>query len=241
MPAATDPSIESNAINWINRQGLSRKHIFDAVEGSVERLGTYIDILQIHRFDPETPKEEIMEALHDVVKSGKSRYIGASTMKAVEFAQLQFVAEKHGWTKFIAMQNFYNLIYREEEREMIPFCRETGVGLIPWSPIARGFLARPLGVDSLRSTTDARFKALKLGEATSDQEIIRRVEEVSKKKGISMSQLSIAWVLSKGTCPIVGMSKPERIDEAIEALKIKLTDEEIQYLEEAYAPHSVAH
>ncbi|ANB12836.1 aldo-keto reductase superfamily protein [Sugiyamaella lignohabitans] len=239
--AATDPSIESTELNWINRWGLSRKHILDAVAGSVERLGTYIDVYQIHRYDPETPKEEIMEALHDVVKSGQVRYIGASSMRAIEFVQLQQVAEKNNWTKFISMQNFYNLIYREEEREMIPYCKENGVGLIPWSPIARGMLARPLGVDSERANTDLRFGHLRIGQFESDKEIIGRVEELAKKRGISMAQVSIAWTLAKGTCPIVGLSKPERIQEAVEAVKIKLTDEEISYLEEAYAPHSVTY
>ncbi|ANB13220.1 aldo-keto reductase superfamily protein [Sugiyamaella lignohabitans] len=236
----SDPSIENTELNWINRWGLSRKHIFDAVEDSVKRLGTYIDVLQIHRLDRETSKEEIMEALHDVVKSGQVRYIGASSMRATEFAQLQFIAEKHNWTKFISMQNFYNLVYREEEREMIPYCKETGVGLIPWSPVARGVLARPVGEGSLRSSTDKFAKFLKLGHAKEDQEIINRVEEVAKKRGISMAQVAIAWTLSKGTAPIVGFNKLERIDEAVEAISIKLTDEEISYLEEPYIPHPVA-
>lgn len=230
-----DPSLENNALNAINRHGLSRKHIMDAVDASVERLGTYIDLYQIHRYDPDTPREEVMGALNDVVKSGKVRYIGASTMRGVEFAQLQFTAEKNGWTKFISMQNYYNLVYREEEREMIPFCKENGIGLIPWSPIARGVLAKPLGAEaSVRTKTDASISRHALDAIPSNQEVIKRVEKVAKDKGVSMAMVSIAWVLSKGACPIVGFNKPERIEEAIKALSVKFTDEELKYLEVPY-------
>jgi aryl-alcohol dehydrogenase-like predicted oxidoreductase len=232
-----DARVEENEYKWINRHGLSRKHIMDAVEKSVERLGTYIDVLQIHRFDPNTPKEETMEALHDVIKSGKVRYIGASSMKAIEFAQLQFVAEKNKWTKFISMQNYYNLMYREEEREMIPFCNETGVGLIPWSPIAKGRLARPL--DSFSTTDRGATDKNPVPFYEGDDETVRRVEKVAKDKGISMAQVSIAWTLYKGCCPIVGLGKPERIEEAVAALKVKLTEEELKYLEEEYVAHAV--
>lgn len=232
-----EEGIENTEMNKVNRHGLSRKHIFDAVEASVERLGTYIDVLQIHRMDHDTDKEEIMRALHDLVQSGKVRYIGASTMRATEFATLQFTAEKNGWTKFISMQNYYSLIYREEEREMIPFCNETGVGIIPYSPVARGVLARPVGVSSDRLDSDSITRMLKIGQETGDEEVIRRVEKVAKDKGVAMAQVAIAWVLSKGACPIVGFNKIERIEEAVAALKVKLTDDEIKYLEEAYVPH----
>lgn len=236
---ADDPKLEDNNMNWINRQGLSRKHIMDSVENSTTRLGTYIDVLQIHRYDKDTPKEEVMEALHDVIKSGKVRYIGASSMKAVEFAQLQFVAEKNSWTKFISMQNFYNLVYREEEREMIPFCDETGVGIIPWSPIARGVLARPAGESSLREKTDPLLTRQNFKGDDASLEIIKRVEKVAQNHGVSMAMVATAWVLSKGAAPIVGFNKPERIDEAIGALKLKLSNQDIKHLEEPYLPRPI--
>lgn len=231
------PGHEANAANMVNRYGLSRKHIMDAVDESTERLGTYIDVYQIHRLDDTTDKTEIMEALNDCVRSGKVRYIGASSMRATEFAQLQFIAEKRGFAKFISMQNLYNLVYREEEREMIPFCNETGVGIIPWSPIARGVLTRPLSETSDRMSSDGYTSYLKLGQQPGDDEIIKRVEEVAKKRGVSMAIVAIAWVLSKGTCPIVGFNKPERIHEAVQAVKFKLTPEESAYLEEPYRAH----
>jgi aryl-alcohol dehydrogenase-like predicted oxidoreductase len=188
--------------------------------------------------DSETDEEEIMRALHDIVQSGKVRYIGASTMRAVEFASLQFTAEKNGWTKFISMQNYYNLMYREEEREMIPFCNKTGVGLVPYSPVARGLLARPLGETSYRQQTDNLLKMLKIGEQAGDDETIRRVEKVAKDKGVAMAQVALAWLFTKGACPIVGFNKVERMEEAVGALKVKLTADEIIYLEEAYLPHA---
>ena len=226
----------------VNRVGLSRKHIFDAVEGSVKRLGTYIDVLQIHRLDRETPKEEIMRALNDVVKKGWVRYIGASSMATWEFQQLQYIAEKHGWHKFISMQNYYNLLYREEEREMIPYCQATGVGLVPWSPIARGVLTRPWDDrSSKRQQNDAMLAYLiRSNETEVDKAIVDRVEELSKKKGVPMAQVAIAWCVSKkGVNPIVGLSKPERIEEAVGALKAQLSDEEVAYLEEPYRPKRV--
>ncbi|GME83428.1 unnamed protein product [Ambrosiozyma monospora] len=226
--------------DYINSQGLSRKHIFDAAKASVERLGTYMDVLQIHRFDPQTPIEETMEALHDVVKEGYTRYIGASSMKTYQFAMLQATAEKYGWTKFISMQNYYNVIHREEEREMIEYCKLTNVGLIPWSPNARGVLTRPLSQKigtTNRVNSDGRVKYLVLDSMTdADKEIINRVEELSKKYNVAMATISTAWVLSKGCSPIVGFSKPERIDDAIAALKLKLSDKDLKYLEEPYAP-----
>ncbi len=227
-----------------NEFGTSRKHIMDAVDGSVERLGTYIDVYQIHRFDKNTPREETMSALNDVVKSGKVRYIGSSSMKAFEFALYQFIAEKNGWTKFISMQNYYNLLYREEEREMIPFCNETGVGLIPWSPLAKGILARAANEKyaTNRAKEDARIGSL-FGTDNSFQtsitEIINRVGKVAKKRLVSRAIVSTAWVISKGACPIIGFSSEERIDEAVEAVKLKLTEEELKYLEEPYIPQPV--
>ncbi|EJD45603.1 Aldo/keto reductase [Auricularia subglabra TFB-10046 SS5] len=230
IPSANDPE-------WINQWGLSRKHIFDAVDASVARLGTYIDVLQIHRLDKTVPPEEIMEALHDVVKSGKVRYIGASSMWAHEFATLQFTATLHGWTKFISMQNFYNLLYREEEREMIPFCDKTGVGLIPWSPVARGRLTRPWDQnDTPRAAADKWGSAL-FG-AAAEEEITKRVEKVAKEKDVPMAAVAIAWVVSKGQAPIVGLSSEKRILEAVDALKVKLTPEEVKFLEEPYVPRA---
>uniref|UniRef100_A0A060SXC3 ARAD1A12100p n=1 Tax=Blastobotrys adeninivorans TaxID=409370 RepID=A0A060SXC3_BLAAD len=245
QPIDDDERLTNDKYKGINRQGLSRKHLLDAVEASVERLGTYIDVYQIHRFDKETPNEEIMEALHDIVKSGKVRYIGASSMRATEFAQLQFTAEKHGWTKFISMQNYHNLIYREEEREMIPFCKETGVGLIPWSPLARGVLARPLGdrVSTTRGKSDnfltGTSPLMSIATTESSHTIINRVQELADKKGVPMATIALAWSLSKGMIPIVGFSSTKRVDEAVNALSIKLTPDEIAYLEEPYRPERV--
>ncbi|KAM5348524.1 hypothetical protein ACJ41O_008348 [Fusarium nematophilum] len=215
------PAINDGAT--VNQMGLSRKHIFDAVDGCLRRLGTdYIDVLQIHRLDRETPPEEIMRALHDVVMSGKVRYIGAKLK---------------GWTKFISMQNFYNLAYREEEREMIPFCKATGVGVIPWSPLARGLLTRPWGTAESDRARNDKFGAV--WNATASGEVVGRVEELARKKGISMAKLSTAWVLRKGCWPILGLNKPARIEEAVEALQVRLTDDEVKYLEEEYKPRAV--
>lgn len=230
------------AINYVNSQGLSRKHILDAVQASVDRLGTYIDVIQIHRLDHTTPKKEIMKALNDVVDQGLARYIGASSMKAVEFAQLQFIAEQNGWHKFISMQNYHNLLYREEEREMIPFCQDNvigKVGIIPWSPIARGVLARPITEASVnsRDKTDKTFKMLGLDELNNvDKEIVSRVEKVSKDRSVSMAVVATAWSISKGFNPIVGLSSVARVDDILNATTMKLTEEEIKYLEEPYVP-----
>lgn len=227
---------------YINSQGCSRKHILDAAKASNERLGTYADVIQIHRYDPTTPMEETMEALHDIIKLGYTRYIGASTMKAYEFVMLQSIAERRGWTKFISMQNYYNLLYREEEREMMEYCKLTNVGIIPWSPNARGVLTRPFGVEgeTSRNSSDIhRLKKLGLDKLTEgDKEILKRVEELAKKHGKSMAVISTSYVLSKGYSPIVGFSKPERVDDAIEAFAFykTLTSEEIEYLEEPYTP-----
>ena len=226
----------------VNQVGLSRKHIFDAVENSVRRLGTYIDVLQIHRLDRDTPMEEIMKALNDVVESGKVRYIGASSMAAWEFQMLQNVAAAHGWHQFISMQNYHNLIYREEEREMLPYCAATGVGCIPWSPIGRGVLARPWSERSTqREQSDNFLKSLiRSRETETDKRIVERVEEVAKKRGVSMAQVATAWVLKRESVfPIVGLGSKERIDEAVGAVKLGLTDEEARYLEEPYVPKVV--
>ncbi|KAI4116175.1 MAG: hypothetical protein LQ345_003356 [Seirophora villosa] len=244
VPSSQPPlsAMSKNDGDMVNQAGLSRKHIFDAVDASVARLGTYIDVLQIHRLDRDTPREEIMKALNDVVESGKVRYIGASSMAAWEFQSLQNIADRHGWHKFISMQNFHNLIYREEEREMLPYCADTGVGCIPWSPIARGVLARPWGDGSkTRETTDPFLKSMiRSGETDVDKAIVDRLEEVAKKKGVKMAQVATAWVLRRDMVnPIIGLASKERIDEAVAALQVKLTDEEAQYLEEPYLPRVV--
>lgn len=229
--------------DMVNRVGLSRKHILDAVDASVRRLGTYIDVLQIHRLDRETPREEIMRALNDVVESGKVRYIGASSMAAWEFQTLQTIAARHGWHRFISMQNYHNLIAREEEREMIPYCLDSGVGLIPWSPLARGALTRPWGSRSTtREATDGALKMLvRSRETEADKAIVERVELVAKRKGVSMAQVAIAWSLShEGMSPILGLGSRERIDEAVAAVKVRLSQEEIAFLEEPYVPKAVS-
>ena len=218
--------------------GLSRIAIFSAVDACLARLNTsYIDLLQIHRFDPTTPAEETMKALHDLVESGKVRYIGASSMWATQFAQLQFTAEKHGWTKFISMQNCYSLCYREEEREMNRFCNATGVGLIPWSPLFGGKLARPLGVnDSIRSK---HLHPMDKGLTAEDKEIIRRVEELAGKKGWKMAHVALAWLRVKGTSPTVGFNSVARIDEACDVRGKVLTADEVAYLEEPYVAKAI--
>ncbi|EKG13418.1 Aldo/keto reductase [Macrophomina phaseolina MS6] len=229
-----------NTRDYVNQGGLSRAAIFNAVDASLERLQTsYIDLLQIHRFDPSVPVEETMEALHDLVKSGKVRYIGASSMWTYQFAKMQFAAERRGWTKFVSMQNHYNLCYREEEREMNKFCQETGVGLIPWSPLHRGFLARPLDAPETTrvETTKGSPFAPDLTEA--DRAIIGRVQELAGKKGWKQSQVALAWIVQKGTIPIVGFSSVDRIEEAVQLKGKTLTEEELKYLEEPYVPKPI--
>jgi 1-deoxyxylulose-5-phosphate synthase len=227
-----------------NQRGLSRKHIMDGIDASLKRLGMdYVDLYQIHRFDDETPVEETMEALHDVVKAGKARYIGASSMYAWQFAQMQFAAEKHGWTKFVSMQNHYNLVYREEEREMNPFCLATGVGLIPWSPLARGFLAGNRTKEKSGETTRSQVDnfAHSMYYEDGDFQIVDRVTELAKVRGVSNAQIALAWMLHKPgiTAPIIGASKMYQLEEAIAALDVKLTDDEIKRLEEPYQPHPI--
>lgn len=225
-----------NTVDYVNQRGLSRQGIIAAVSASLARLDTtYIDLLQIHRFDKTVPVEETMKALHDLVESGKVRYIGASSMWAYQFATMQFVAEKNGWTKFVSMQNFYNLLYREEEREMNKFCLETGVGLIPWGPLSQGQLARPYHVNG--STVRSSGKP-SLPEA--DVAIISRVEELAQKKGWKMGSVALAWLNHKGiSSPICGFSSVARLDEALEVRGKELTPEEIKYLEEPYIPKNV--
>ncbi|KXT17270.1 hypothetical protein AC579_554 [Pseudocercospora musae] len=227
------PQPASNDGELVNQMGLSRKHIFEAVEGSLRRLGTsYIDVLQLHRLDKETRPEEVMEALHDLVKMGKVHYIGASSMCCWQFARLQYTAKMHGWTAFTSMSGLYNLLYREEEREMIPFCEAEGVGLIPWSPVARGLLTRPWAEQTERSKKDA--KTAKWFQGDQNEIIVGRVEKLAKNKHCSMSNLALAWLLHKGACPIVGLNSTSRIEAVSEALGIDLTAAEMQYLEEPY-------
>jgi 1-deoxyxylulose-5-phosphate synthase len=227
-----------------NQRGLSRKHIMESIETSLRRLGTdYVDLYQVHRWDAETPTEETMEALHDVVKAGKVRYIGASSMFTWQFVKAQYVADLHGWTRFVSMQNHYNLVYREEEREMNPFCRAEGVGLIPWSPLARGFLAgnrtRDKGGETARSKSDGF--AHNLYYQDNDFEILDNLLKLAQRTGYSSSQLALAWVLHQPgmTSPIIGASKMPHLNEAIAALEIKLSADDIDFLEAAYRPHPV--
>jgi len=223
--------------------GLSRKHILHAIDDSLNRLGMdYVDLYQIHRFDKETPIEETIEALHDVVKCGKARYIGASSMHAWQFGKYLATADKMGLTKFVSMQNFYNLVYREEERDMLPLCRDAGIGVIPWSPLCRGFLGRKAASALEKSSTRAQSdNVLDMQFSAADVETLKRVEETGKAHGCSNAQIATAWLLHKGvTAPIVGASKMQHLEDAIAATQIKLTEGEIQYLEEPYQPKATA-
>jgi len=226
-----------------NQRGLSRKHLFNAIDASLRRLGTdYVDLYQIHRFDYETPIEETLEALHDIVKAGKARYIGASSMFAWQFAKMLSTAEAHGWTRFVSMQNHYNLVYREEEREMMPLCRQEGVGVIPWSPLARGFLTgnrRPVDHgDTVRAKTDDIAHEY-YGE--SDFAIADRAADLAKRRGVTPAQVALAWLLTKPgvTSPIVGASKLPQLDEAVAAIELRLDASEMTFLEELYQPHRI--
>lgn len=228
----------------VNDRGLSRKHILDSIDNSLKRLQTdYVDLYQIHRWDYATPIEETMEALNDVVRAGKARYIGASSMFAWQFSKAQHAAEMNGWTKFVSMQNHYNLIYREEEREMIPLCVDSGIGLIPWSPMARGFFSgdrkRGGGGESARSNSDPFANQLYFREE--DFKVAERAREIAKERGVGGSQVALAWVLNKAyiASPIIGSTKEAHLDEAIAALEIKLTEDEVKRLEEFYQPHPV--
>jgi aryl-alcohol dehydrogenase-like predicted oxidoreductase len=228
-----------------NMDGLSRKRIFHAVDASLKRLGTdYIDIYQIHRLDRATPMEEIMEALHDVVKAGKVRYLGASSMYAWQFAKMQQIARQRSWTPFASMQNHYNLAYREEEREMIPLCRDQGVALIPWSPLARGFLAGNRKPGDKEAGETSRAKTDDIAQnyyyRKSDFEVVETLSKLAAKKGVSNATLAYAWLMHKGvTAPIVGASKTYQLDQAAAAIDVQLTSEEIAELEAPYEPHPV--
>ena len=227
-----------------NGGGLSRKHIMDAVDASLRRLGTdYIDLYQIHRWDYETPIEETLQALDDVVRAGKVRYLGASSMFAWQFAKALWTADQHQWTRFATMQNHYNLVYREEEREMIPLCRDQGVGVIPWSPLARGFLAgnrrRTGGGETVRAQTDDY--AAQMYFRDSDFEIVERVIAVAEQRGHAPAQIALAWLLHQPgvTAPIIGASKMRHLEDAVTAVDIQLSTAELTYLSEAYQPHAV--
>jgi aryl-alcohol dehydrogenase-like predicted oxidoreductase len=225
-----------------NGAGLSRKAIFAEIDNSLRRLGMdYVDLYQIHRFDHATPIEETLEALHDVVKAGKARYIGASSMHAWEFARALGIAEKHGWTRFVSMQNLVNLLYREEEREMLPLCLAEGVGVIPWSPQARGKLSRDWNHTSMRTETDEAFGRLFGRTDEADRKVADRVAKVAEARGIPRAQIALAWLLAKPmiTAPIVGATKLHHLDDAIAAVSVKLSADEITALEEPYVPHAV--
>jgi aryl-alcohol dehydrogenase-like predicted oxidoreductase len=229
----------------VNGAGLSRKAIFAEIDASLKRLGMhYVDLYQTHRWDNDTPIEETLEALHDVVKAGKARYIGASSMYAWQFCKALHLADKHGWTRFVSMQNHYNLIYREEEREMMGLCASEGIGVIPWSPIARGRLARPSESKETthRSETDEFGKRLYTFAEDADRRVIASVEHIAKARGVSMAQIAIAWMLSKPsiTAPIIGATKPLHLSDAVSAVNLTLTAEEITALEAPYIPHAVA-
>jgi aryl-alcohol dehydrogenase-like predicted oxidoreductase len=225
-----------------NDRGLSRKHILSSIDASLKRLGTdYVDLYQIHRWDYDTPIEETLEALNDVVRAGKARYIGASSMYAWQFAKALFTSDLHGWTRFVSMQPHYNLIYREEEREMLPLCQDQKIAVIPWSPLAKGRLARKPSKEqneTLRAQTDAIGKRFYTDE---DLTIAQRVSDVAEARRLPMAQVALAWLLSKPvvTAPIVGATRPHHLDDAVAALSVQLTSDEIHHLEEAYQPHPV--
>jgi len=225
-----------------NGAGLSRKAIMAEIDASLKRLGTdYVDLYQIHRFDYDVPIEETLEALHDVVKAGKARYIGASSMYAWQFATMLHVAEQNGWTRFVTMQNYVNLLYREEEREMLPLCESEGIGVIPWSPLARGRLTRDWDETTERSETDKFGKSIFAETADADRKVVEVVAEIAKARGVPRARIALAWVLDKPevSAPIVGASRPGHLEDAIAALDIELTDDEIERLEAPYIPHAV--
>lgn len=225
-----------------NGAGLSRKAIFQSIDASLMRLGTdYVDLYQIHRWDHATPIEETLEALHDVVKAGKARYIGASSMFAWQFAKALRVAERNGWTRFVTMQNHVNLLYREEEREMLPLCADEGIGVIPWSPLARGRLTRDLDETTERQKSDGYGNTLYDKTADADRRVIEAVAKIAQARGVPRAQVALAWVIQKPqvSAPIIGASKPGHLDDAIAALDIKLTNDEIAALEAPYVPHDI--
>jgi aryl-alcohol dehydrogenase (NADP+) len=228
----------------VNDRGLSRKHLMSAVDRSLERLGTdYIDLYQIHRDDPSTPMEETLRALDDLIRSGKVRYIGASSMAAWQFAKALYLADRHGLTRFVSMQNHYNLVYREEEREMMPLCREEGIGVVPWSPLARGFLAGNRRSSDKGDTPRAQSDKIahELYYRDTDFRIVDRVVALAGQKSVKPAQIALAWLLHQPgvTAPIVGATRMEQLDQAIAALDIMLSEEECRNLEELYEPHPV--
>jgi len=225
-----------------NGAGLSRKAIMVEIDASLRRLGTdYVDLYQIHRWDYETPIEETLEALHDIVKAGKARYIGASSMHAWQFARALGIAERHGWTRFVSMQNLVNLLYREEEREMLPLCAAEGIGVIPWSPQARGKLTRDWNYTSIRTETDEAFGRLFAKTEDADRKVVDQVARVAAARGIPRAQVALAWLLAKPviTAPIVGATKLQHLDDALASVRVKLSEDEIALLEEPYIPHAV--
>ncbi|MET8245158.1 aldo/keto reductase [Streptomyces sp. NPDC005202] len=223
-----------------NGGGLSRKAIMTEIDHSLRRLGTdYVDLYQIHRWDPDTPIEETMEALHDLVKAGKVRYIGASSMYAWQFSKAQYTAQLHGWTRFVSMQNHYNLLYREEEREMLPLCKDQGVGVLPWSPLARGRLTRDWGTTTERSARDEFGSRL---YPESDRTVVEAVTRIANDRGVPRARVALAWLLHQDTvvAPIVGASRPQHLEDAVAAVDLELSDKEIAELEEPYTPHAVS-
>lgn len=228
-----------------NQRGLSRKHIMEGIDASLRRLGMdYVDLYQIHRWDNETPIEETLEALNDVVRAGKALYVGASSTYAWQFAKALYLADQHGWSRFVSMQNHYNLIYREEEREMMPLCESEGIGVIPWSPLARGFLANTRTRDKSGDTTRAKSDdyARRLYYVSSDFDVLDRVVEVANNHGVPPAQIALAWMLHKPyiTAPIVGVTKMYQLDDAVASLDVKLSADEMAYLEAPYQPHAIA-
>lgn len=225
-----------------NQGGLSRKALMQAVDDSLRRLGTdWIDLYQIHRWDPETPIEETLEALDAIVRAGKVRYIGASSMQAWQFQKALGLSERHGWARFVSMQNHLNLLYREEEREMLPLCRDAGIGVIPWSPLARGRLTRRWGEETARSSSD-RFGAMLYARTQdSDRQVVEAVAELAARRGVPMAQIALAWVLAQPgvTAPIIGVTRAAQLDDAIAALELDLTSEDLAALERPYVPHPV--
>ncbi|MGA2551325.1 MAG: aldo/keto reductase [Burkholderiaceae bacterium] len=232
FPLSSDP----------NAKGLSRKSIFAAIDASLRRLGTdYVDLYQIHRWDYTTPIEETLEALHDVVKAGKARYLGASSMFAWQFSKALHLARARGWTRFASMQNHYNLLYREEEREMMPLCVDEGIAVLPWSPLARGRLTRPWEVETARVKTDLYGQSLYAASIEADRQVVERVATLAEKRGRPRAQVALAWLLQKSfiTSPIIGASKAQHLDDAVAAMELELSPTEIAQLEEPYLPHAI--
>jgi aryl-alcohol dehydrogenase-like predicted oxidoreductase len=226
-----------------NGRGLSRKSIMTEIDASLRRLGMdYVDLYQIHRWDYNTPVEETLETLDDLIKQGKVRYIGASSMFAWQFCKALYLADRHGWTRFATMQNHYNLLYREEEREMMPLCASEGIGVLPWSPLARGRLTRDWEESTPRMETDEVGKKLYGGTEEADRKIVERVAEIASKRGVTRAQVALAWMIQNRavTSPIIGASKPHHLEDAVAALSLKLSAEEVSSLEESYVPHRIA-